>query len=200
MLIANIASIAFDSSYSFPDFLRVNNPIAFNADLIFNHCCVFNHCCGFVGNLMLNSARWNQNTNLLFIETPLGVGFSYNTTSDTSADAYAANDTTTAALNLASLKAFLRAFPEYSDRALWVAGESYAGIYVPMLALAILRSNEQLPESSHEQAIMLRGILVQIQVTLTGSDYPGIQIYIALNRVLWRTCLDIIAQCEMILL
>eukprot|EP00041_Stephanoeca_diplocostata_P006099 m.75550 g.75550 ORF g.75550 m.75550 type:complete len:501 (+) comp16176_c0_seq1:50-1552(+) len=125
------------------------------------------------GDLTMNPARWNQNANLLFIETPLGVGFSFNTTSNTSADAYAADDTTTAALNLAALKSFLRAFPAYSDRALWVAGESYAGIYVPMLALAILRSNEQLDESSNERAISLRGILVGNGAIATGDWYEG---------------------------
>ena len=59
-----------------------------------------------------------------------------------SIDVYASNDTSTAALNLASLRAFYSAFPEYKQRELTIAGESYAGIYVPMLAKEILQANK----------------------------------------------------------
>jgi carboxypeptidase C (cathepsin A) len=34
--------------------------------------------------------------------------------------------------------AFLTRFPEFKKRELWVAGESYAGIYVPMITWKLM--------------------------------------------------------------
>jgi carboxypeptidase C (cathepsin A) len=40
------------------------------------------------------------------------------------------NDSSTAADNFVSLKAFFSLFPEYKANEFWISGESYAGIYV----------------------------------------------------------------------
>jgi carboxypeptidase C (cathepsin A) len=141
------------------------------------------------GELLQNPGRWNQVANLLFIESPLGVGFSYGSNDgganapDHGSGRYAANDTSTAALNLVSLQAFLAAFPEYSTRPLWVAGESYAGIYVPMLALEILRANSAAAKKGRASgasvgggggvSINLQGIMVGNGAIATGDWYEG---------------------------
>lgn len=54
-----------------------------------------------------NMYTWNQNANILFIESPPGVGFSVN--KDPKYVAY--NDSRTAEDNLASLKSFFMKFP-----------------------------------------------------------------------------------------
>ena len=42
--------------------------------------------------------------------------------------------------------AFLTRFPEFKKRELWVAGESYAGIYVPMITWKLMvENNPDLP-------------------------------------------------------
>lgn len=76
--------------------------------------------------------------NVLFLETPAGVGFSYsNTTSD-----YTLNgDQRTAEDSYTFLVNWLERFPQYKKREFFITGESYAGHYVPQLATTILRHN-----------------------------------------------------------
>ena len=69
------------------------------------------------------------------LKAPAGVGFSY---SDDSAD-YVTNDDKTAADNRAAVEQFFALFPEYVKHDLFITGESYAGIYVPTLAEAIVQ-------------------------------------------------------------
>ena len=77
-----------------------------------------------------------QLANTLYIEAPVGVGFSYSTAG---ASDYNCTDDTTAADNLAALHSFYEKFPEFKDNELYITGESYAGVYVPTLAEAVLQ-------------------------------------------------------------
>jgi len=79
-----------------------------------------------------------NNANVLYIEQPAGVGFSY---SDDPAD-YITNDTRAAEDNYAFLQGFLQVFPEYVGRDLWLTGESYGGIYIPTLTAQILDGSD----------------------------------------------------------
>ncbi|KAH6788574.1 serine carboxypeptidase-like 40 [Perilla frutescens var. frutescens] len=88
--------------------------------------------------LRYNENAWNTVANILFLESPAGVGFSYsNTTSD-----YVTGDTKTAADSYTFLVNWLERFPEYKSRDFYLTGESYAGHYVPQLAQLILRNNK----------------------------------------------------------
>ena len=80
---------------------------------------------------------WAKLANMVYLEAPCGVGFSY---SDVGGDDYAATDDTAAADNLAAVEAFFAKFPEFQNRSLYLTGESYAGIYVPTLAEAIVKA------------------------------------------------------------
>ena len=71
---------------------------------------------------------------MLYIETPAMVGFSYG--SEISSDASSAKD------NLIAVLEFLRKFSELKDLDFYIAGESYAGIYIPNLVNEILDYNE----------------------------------------------------------
>jgi len=74
---------------------------------------------------------------VLYIEQPAGVGFSYcATTADcASSDQDSAND------NLIALLGWFEKFPEFKTNNLFLSGESYAGIYVPLLAYNIHNYN-----------------------------------------------------------
>lgn len=86
---------------------------------------------------MKNDYAWNQVANILFLESPAFVGWSYsNTTSDAEV-----GDARTAADSYNFLLGFIERFPKYKERPLWLAGESYAGHYLPNLAAAILEGN-----------------------------------------------------------
>ncbi|XP_004230806.2 serine carboxypeptidase 1 [Solanum lycopersicum] len=91
--------------------------------------------------LWLNQFAWNNVANILFLESPAGVGFSYsNTSSDyTTGDEKTRKDSFTFLLN------WMERFPEYKHRDFYIVGESYAGHYVPQLAQLILSHRKTEP-------------------------------------------------------
>eukprot|EP00049_Salpingoeca_infusionum_P017049 m.351600 g.351600 ORF g.351600 m.351600 type:complete len:446 (-) comp16290_c0_seq1:184-1521(-) len=76
-----------------------------------------------------NPYSWNTNANLLYIDQPAGVGFSYGSASD--ADH---NEKEVAEDMYHFLHEFFAAHPELDNRALYVFGESYGGHYAPATA------------------------------------------------------------------
>ncbi|CAH8627082.1 hypothetical protein MS3_00008280 [Schistosoma haematobium] len=86
--------------------------------------------------LVENPYSWNKIANVLYLEAPAGVGFSYSTAPSQTWD-----DDRTALDNYHALLHFLKKFPEYEGRRLYVTGESYAGVYVPTLSLLLLNSS-----------------------------------------------------------
>ncbi|MFS7979696.1 putative carboxypeptidase D [Helianthus anomalus] len=81
--------------------------------------------------LSINKYSWNQVANILFLESPAGVGFSY---SNKSSDYKTPGDTQTAKDSYTFLVNWFERFPEYKTRDFYIAGESYAGHYIPQLA------------------------------------------------------------------
>ncbi|XP_043691059.1 serine carboxypeptidase-like 45 isoform X1 [Telopea speciosissima] len=89
--------------------------------------------------LVRNEYSWNKEANMLYLETPAGVGFSY---SANSSYYKVVDDEMTARDNFVFLQRWFAKFPEYKNRGFFIAGESYAGHYVPQLALLIVQSNK----------------------------------------------------------
>ncbi|XP_064476440.1 lysosomal protective protein-like [Ornithodoros turicata] len=87
------------------------------------------------GTLHLNPYSWNQVANVLFLEAPAGVGFSYDTSYPRE---YLCNDEQTADDNYIAILHFFAKFPELIRNDFYVTGESYAGVYVPTLVQRIL--------------------------------------------------------------
>ncbi|XP_044947609.1 serine carboxypeptidase 1-like [Hordeum vulgare subsp. vulgare] len=86
--------------------------------------------------LSRNRHAWNNVANVIFLESPAGVGFSYSNTTVTSGDTRTAVDAYMFLLN------WLERFPEYKGRDFYIAGESYSGHYVPQLATVIVALSE----------------------------------------------------------
>jgi serine carboxypeptidase-like clade 2 len=105
--------------------------------------------------LYRNPYAWNNAANVLFLESPAGVGFSY---SNTTADYSRSGDNKTAEDALLFLLNWMDRFPEYKGRDFYLAGESYAGHYVPQLAHAILRH-----AAKASSPVNLKGIMVTWQ-------------------------------------
>lgn len=101
--------------------------------------------------LKFNEYAWNKKANLLYIESPGGVGYSISE-KEFHSDATVAED------NLQAMLKFYEKFPTLRKNDLYLSGESYAGIYVPWLAWKILQHNA-LP-SSRDTHILLKGIMV----------------------------------------
>eukprot|EP00850_Spirogloea_muscicola_P005258 SM000023S07714 [mRNA] locus=s23:1018730:1022593:- [translate_table: standard] len=89
--------------------------------------------------LQVNAYSWNTVSNMLFLESPAGVGFSYSNSSDD----YVTGDEQTASDAYTFLLGFFDKYPEYKANDFFIAGESYGGHYVPQLADKILTENEK---------------------------------------------------------
>ncbi|CAA7389447.1 unnamed protein product [Spirodela intermedia] len=116
--------------------------------------------------LFLNPFAWNTAASLLFLESPAGVGFSY---SNTSTDLYSSGDRRTAADAYQFLVGWFDRFPQYKHREFYIAGESYAGHYVPQLSQVIYRKNKGI----QNPAINFKGFLVGNAVIDDYHDYVG---------------------------
>eukprot|EP00927_Polykrikos_kofoidii_P068802 TRINITY_DN64144_c0_g1_i1.p1 TRINITY_DN64144_c0_g1~~TRINITY_DN64144_c0_g1_i1.p1 ORF type:complete len:498 (-),score=58.92 TRINITY_DN64144_c0_g1_i1:84-1577(-) len=100
----------------------------------------------------MNNYTWNRKYGMLFIDNPVGAGFSF--TNEQSG--YCTNSKTCVGENLVSLLLqFYVIFPELRSSELYVTGESYAGHYVPAFGAKILEHNDK-----HEFAIPLKGVAI----------------------------------------
>ncbi|KAL6534798.1 Serine carboxypeptidase 24 [Orobanche gracilis] len=109
-------------------------------------------------SLYLNKYSWNRVANILFLESPAGVGFSYTNTSSNLKDS---GDKRTAQDALVFLIRWMNRFPQYQYRDFYISGESYAGHYVPRLAERIYQHNKK----SVHPTINLKGFIVGNAVT-----------------------------------
>lgn len=76
-----------------------------------------------------NPEPWTKRANLLYIESPAGVGFSYAAGEEDRRH----NDMSTSIDAFIALESFYADFKEYLPNKLFISGESYGGIYVPYL-------------------------------------------------------------------
>lgn len=81
----------------------------------------------------LNKYSWNNVANMLYLEAPAGVGYSYSDDKN-----YTTDDDQVAMDNYLALKDFFSKFPEYKQNNFFVSGESYGGVYVPTLSSRVV--------------------------------------------------------------
>jgi vitellogenic carboxypeptidase-like protein len=91
------------------------------------------------GKIEARQVNWNQHHHLLFLDNPVGTGFSF-----TESVAGFATDQKTVGSDLhAALLQFFEAFPMLRKNDLYITGESYAGKYVPACGYTIHIKNKQ---------------------------------------------------------
>ncbi|PIA38591.1 hypothetical protein AQUCO_02700064v1 [Aquilegia coerulea] len=117
-------------------------------------------------SLFMNPYSWNHLANLLFLESPAGVGFSY---SNTTSDLYNSGDQRTAEDAYTFLVKWLERFPQYNHRDFYIAGESYAGHYVPQLSQIVYWRNKGV----QNPFLNFKGFMVGNAVTDDYHDYIG---------------------------
>ncbi|GJY73407.1 putative serine carboxypeptidase-like protein 23 [Tanacetum coccineum] len=93
--------------------------------------------------------------NMLFLESPASVGFSY---SNTTSDYNVIGDKITAEDTLVFLMTWFAKYPQYKGRDFYLAGESYAGFYIPELAEVILNFTRD--SQSTFPIINLKGFMI----------------------------------------
>ncbi|ODV88156.1 hypothetical protein CANARDRAFT_192635 [[Candida] arabinofermentans NRRL YB-2248] len=94
-----------------------------------------------------NPFSWNNNASVIFLEQPVGVGYSYASSSSVTSSKVAAQDV------YAFLELFFTKFNFYSKNNFVIAGESYAGHYIPSIASEILSH----PDRSFELTSLMIG-------------------------------------------
>ncbi|GMI40694.1 hypothetical protein TeGR_g1485 [Tetraparma gracilis] len=88
------------------------------------------------GTVAYNEFAWSKVANMLFVEQPAGVGFSYGSDDDMhTGDDQAAVD------NHQLILSFLERFPEVQANPFFITSESYGGHYMPTLAKEIVDNN-----------------------------------------------------------
>ena len=125
-------------------------------------------------NFTKNEHSWNIKTNMLYLEHPAGVGFS--TVAKASELNY--SDSSQAPDALKTLQVWYERFPKFGwnaqNNSLYIAGESYGGIYAPYLALELHIVNlKSSMGHSNGTRYNLKGFIVVNGVTdLNFDNYP----------------------------
>lgn len=144
-----------------------------------------------IPKLKFNNYTWNHAANMLFLESPVGVGFSY---TNTSSDIKALGDTIAAKDSYTFLANWFRRFPQYKSNEFYIAGESYAGHYVPQLAEHIFDSNKNVPK---EDYVNFKGFMVGNALLNDETDQTGMIDYAWDHAVISdRLYADIKSKCN----
>jgi len=123
------------------------------------------------GKLDPNPYSWNKFANVLYLESPAGVGFSY---CDSNCPTF--TDNSTASDNYNFLVTFFNQYPKYAKNDFYISGESYAGHYIPTLVYNIYvnkNSNPNAPPQSN-----FKGFAAGNPLTDGSYDFGnGIQLF-----------------------
>ncbi|KAH6840711.1 pheromone-processing carboxypeptidase KEX1 [Chaetomium sp. MPI-CAGE-AT-0009] len=102
--------------------------------------------------LVYNDGAWNEFANVLFVDNPVGTGYSYVDT-----DSYVHELDEMAEQFVIFMEKWYALFPEYEHDDIYFAGESYAGQYIPYIAKHVLARNKA-PGTNHKWN--LKGLLI----------------------------------------
>lgn len=107
-------------------------------------------------DLVFNPYSWNNNASVIFLDQPVNVGYSYS--------GGGVSDTVAAGKDVyALLTLFFKQFPEYAEQDFHIAGESYAGHYIPVFANEIM--------SHKKRNINLKSVLIGNGLTDGYTQY-----------------------------
>lgn len=105
--------------------------------------------------LMKRKYAWSKTHNMIFIDSPVGTGFSFTDNNK----GYARNDVDVACNLYEALSQLYMLFEWCDSSNFWITGESYAGKYVPALAYHIHKAQHKLTEDKATK-IPLTGIAI----------------------------------------
>ena len=86
--------------------------------------------------LRKNSFSWNDHSNIVYVDQPIGTGYSNLKGPETDLDT---NETQIAIDFYVFLSKFIEIYPEYKGRSLFITGESYAGHYIPAISAYLFK-------------------------------------------------------------
>ncbi|KAK9807139.1 hypothetical protein WJX73_009932 [Symbiochloris irregularis] len=84
--------------------------------------------------LTVNPYSWSKVANMLYLDSPAGVGLSYST----DPAEYTTNDHQATQDAYEALLRWLEMYPAFQNHDFYLTGESYAGVYIPLISSHIL--------------------------------------------------------------
>ncbi|KAK1426864.1 hypothetical protein QVD17_15544 [Tagetes erecta] len=112
--------------------------------------------------LEINPNSWTKGANIIFLDLPAGVGFSYATTSEASS-----SDSLLALHSYEFLKKWLLEHPKFLNNPLYISGISYMGILVPVVTLEAYKGNEK----GNSPQLNIKGYLIISPLTDKFNDF-----------------------------
>ena len=128
-----------------------------------------------------NPFGWDVGHNILFIDQPVGTGFSF--TSDPSDDVTSEKQVADDVLDF--LLEFYDSKPELLKNDLFITGESYAGHYVPAVASRIVEHNGNAGRKTAE--LSLKGVAIGNGLTDPAVQYGAYADYAASKGLIGAT-------------
>ncbi|XP_023534651.1 serine carboxypeptidase-like 50 isoform X3 [Cucurbita pepo subsp. pepo] len=92
-------------------------------------------------SLIPNTGSWNRRFGVLFLDNPIGTGFSIAATKDE----IPKNQYSVSKHLFSAISSFIEQDITFKNRPIYITGESYAGKYVPSIGYYILKKNPKLP-------------------------------------------------------
>ncbi|XP_038897050.1 serine carboxypeptidase-like 1 isoform X1 [Benincasa hispida] len=117
---------------------------------------------GSLPQLILNPFSWTKNSSIIFLDLPVGTGFSYGKTSE----ALRTGDFGQVQTSHQFLKKWLTDYhPEFISNPFYVGGDSYTGLIVPIVTHEILEGNKHLLPF-----VNLQGYILGNPITIRNSN------------------------------
>ncbi|XP_038893258.1 serine carboxypeptidase-like 50 [Benincasa hispida] len=104
-------------------------------------------------SLIPNPGSWNRRFGVLFLDNPIGTGFSIAATQDE----IPRNQYSVSKHLFTAISSFIELDLVFKNRPIYITGESYAGKYVPSIGYYILKKNPKLP---YDKRVNLVGVAI----------------------------------------
>ncbi|KAH0979965.1 hypothetical protein GBA52_007142 [Prunus armeniaca] len=144
-------------------------------------------------SLVWNEYGWDKASNLLYVDQPIGTGFSYST--DRRDSRHSEDGISNDLYDF--LQAFFAEHPELAKNDFYITGESYAGHYIPAFAARVHRGNKA-KEGVH---INLKGFAIGNGLTEPAIQYKAYTDFALDNGIITKTDHDrinkVLPVCEM---
>lgn len=118
-----------------------------------------------VPELVYRPDSWTKVANVIFLDSPVGAGFSYSETED----GYKSSDTEVVKQIAFFLTKWYEEHPEFLLNPLYISGDSYSGLTVPPLTLQIAKGIE----IDYEPVLNLKGYIIGNPLTDPKVDLPA---------------------------
>ncbi len=102
--------------------------------------------------LVKNEFSWHRKAHMLYIDNPIGSGFSFTE----NPKGYSTDQASISANLYSALVQFFTLFPTLKSRKFYLSGQSYAAKYIPPLGILIHQKNRKFPQ----QQINFKGVML----------------------------------------